>query len=193
MHCLEKILCIVNDHSTVLTQTVGRRLNDEPKHHAWPVFQILRFLVLTVPVPIPDEEKKLTWIFIFVLLCGTSKDFMKALKAFLKSFQAPQRSENKNLSWFLFYYNFLKCTGREGLRWLRDLFFNRLWYFFNDFHSQPWLTLLCKTISFSEDKPFFFNCPTLQISKINPYLDWTGRKFLMDKSILRKRTIVCAK
>ena len=31
---------------------------------------------LTLPVLIPDEEKKLTEIFIFTLLCGSLKSFM---------------------------------------------------------------------------------------------------------------------
>ena len=47
---------------------------------------------LTLPAPIPDEEKKLTKIFIFLLLCGVSKGFMMALKAFIKLFEVPQRS-----------------------------------------------------------------------------------------------------
>ena len=58
---------------------------------------------LTLPVPIPYEDKKLTEIFILTLLCGASKGFMKALKglhktfwgtlkAFIKPFEAPQRS-----------------------------------------------------------------------------------------------------
>ena len=55
-------------------------------------------------------------MFIFALLCGASKGFMKALKAYKERFEAPQRSVKKNLSWFLFQYNFLKCTGREWLR-----------------------------------------------------------------------------
>ena len=29
---------------------------------------------------------------LFTLLCGASKDFMKDLKAFMKSFEAPERS-----------------------------------------------------------------------------------------------------
>ena len=33
--------------------------------------------MLTLPVPIPDEEKKLTYFFILTLLCGASKCFMK--------------------------------------------------------------------------------------------------------------------
>ena len=57
--------------------------------------------VLTLPVPIPDEEKKISSTFIFTLLCGISKCFMKALKAFIKHFEVPQRSiKNKNLTYF---------------------------------------------------------------------------------------------
>ena len=48
--------------------------------------------VLTLPVPVPDEEKKLRKMFIFTLLCGTSKGFMKALKAFIELFEATQKS-----------------------------------------------------------------------------------------------------
>ena len=47
---------------------------------------------LTLPVPIPDEEKKVTEIFFLAFLCGASKDFMKAFKAFIKPVEAPQRS-----------------------------------------------------------------------------------------------------
>ena len=45
--------------------------------------------VLTLPVPFPDDEKKLSYIFIFTLPCGASKGFMKV---FIKPFEAPQRS-----------------------------------------------------------------------------------------------------
>ena len=38
-----------------------------------------------------DEDKKVTLIFIFTLLCGASKGFMKAVKALIKPFEAPQR------------------------------------------------------------------------------------------------------
>ena len=55
------------------------------------IIPYFNFHFLTLCVPIPDEERKLTSIFIFTLLCGGSKGFMKALKAFLK------------------------CMGREGL------------------------------------------------------------------------------
>ena len=47
---------------------------------------------LTLNVPIPDKVKKLSSIFIFTLLCGALKGFMKALKAFIKPFEAPQGS-----------------------------------------------------------------------------------------------------
>ena len=47
---------------------------------------------LTLPVPVPDEEKKLSYIFIFTLLYGASKGFMNASKAFMKPFEAPPRS-----------------------------------------------------------------------------------------------------
>ena len=42
-----------------------------------------------IPVPIPGEEKKITEMFIFTLLCGASKGF---IKAFIKPFEAPQGS-----------------------------------------------------------------------------------------------------
>ena len=42
--------------------------------------------------PIPDEEKKVIYIFIFTLLYGASKGFMNAFKAFIKPFVAPQES-----------------------------------------------------------------------------------------------------
>ena len=47
---------------------------------------------LTLPVWIPKEEKKLTKIFICALLCAALKGFTKALKAFIKPFEAPQSS-----------------------------------------------------------------------------------------------------
>ena len=55
----------------------------------------LRKKSLTLPVPIPDEDRKLTKIFIFTLLCGASK-------AFIKSFEAPQRKVKMKI-----YINFL--------------------------------------------------------------------------------------
>ena len=49
-------------------------------------------LFLIIPVPIPNEEKKLSQIFIFTLIYGAWKHFMKAFKAFIKPIEAPQRS-----------------------------------------------------------------------------------------------------
>ena len=47
---------------------------------------------LTLYIPIPDKKKELTQIFIFKLLCDASEGFMKALKASIKPFEAPQKS-----------------------------------------------------------------------------------------------------
>ena len=46
---------------------------------------------LTHPIPIPDEEKKPTEVFIFTLLCGDSKGFIMALKAFIKPLEAHHK------------------------------------------------------------------------------------------------------
>ena len=46
---------------------------------------------LTLPIAIQDKESKLT--FIFTLPCGASKGFIKTLQAFIKTFEAAQRSE----------------------------------------------------------------------------------------------------
>ena len=43
-------------------------------------------------LPDPGRREKLTEIFVFTFLCGASKGFMKALKPFIKSLEAPQRS-----------------------------------------------------------------------------------------------------
>ena len=63
-------------------------------------------LFLTLPVPILDEERKLTQILILTILCGPAKGFMKALKAFIKLFEAPQRSVK-----ILIYLNFFTFSG----------------------------------------------------------------------------------
>ena len=43
----------------------------------------IKALTLLVPIldAILDEEKKLTWIYIYTLLCSASKGFMKVLKS----------------------------------------------------------------------------------------------------------------
>ena len=43
-------------------------------------------------VSILDKEKKISEIFIFAFFCGASKGLMKALEAFIKPFEVPQRS-----------------------------------------------------------------------------------------------------
>ena len=48
--------------------------------------------LLTLPMPIPKEDKRLTEIYIFTLVRGASKGFKKTLKAFIKPFEAPQTS-----------------------------------------------------------------------------------------------------
>ena len=48
-------------------------------------------------VPIPVGERKLTSLFIFTLLYGASKGFMKVLKAFVKPFEVPQESVKINI------------------------------------------------------------------------------------------------
>ena len=58
--------------------------------------KLLFFSHLTLNVPIPDKVKKLSQIFIFTLLCGASKGFMKALKECEKN--TTKKCENKNLS-----------------------------------------------------------------------------------------------
>ena len=52
------------------------------------------------------------------LLCGSSKAFMKTLKAFIKPFEVPHGSKKIKINYLklLFQYNLYKCTGREGLK-----------------------------------------------------------------------------
>ena len=51
--------------------------------------------------PVPDKKKNLTHIFTFTLLSGASKGFMKA---FIKAFEAPQRSVKIKIQ-VNFYFN----------------------------------------------------------------------------------------
>ena len=55
-------------------------------------------------VPIPDKAKKLSYIFIFTLLCGASEGFMKDLKTFIKPSELPQRSAKIKIL-LNFYFN----------------------------------------------------------------------------------------
>ena len=51
-----------------------------------------KYLNPSRPVHFMFVEIKINLNFIFTLLCDASKGFAKALKAFIKTFQAPQRS-----------------------------------------------------------------------------------------------------
>ena len=53
-----------------------------------------------------------SWFSIFTLLCGVSKGFMKAFKAFIKPFEAPQRSVKIKI-WLDFFLR--PGLGREVL------------------------------------------------------------------------------
>ena len=71
--------------------------------------------LLTLSVSFPDEEKKLTQIFIFTLLCDASKDFMMDLKALVKPFEAPQKRVKIKISVnFYFNINFLNAQDGKG-------------------------------------------------------------------------------
>ena len=71
-----------------LTQTICR---EKPTNCLRVFGHVVGFALkwLSVTVPIQDEDRKLTQVFIFTLLCGCSKGF---LKAFIKPFEAPHRS-----------------------------------------------------------------------------------------------------
>ena len=69
---------------------------------------------LALLVLIPDEEKKLSWIFIFTLLCGASKGFLKAFKAFKKPFEAPQRSVKIKIKKFYLKTTFWNAQRGKG-------------------------------------------------------------------------------
>ena len=77
------------------------------------VFQtFLKMFALTLPVLIPEEERKLTQSFIFILLCGASKDFMMALKAFMKPVEASQSVKIK--IYINFYFNITLSDAWDG-------------------------------------------------------------------------------
>ena len=73
------------------------------------------YQLLTLPVPIPNEEKKLTSIFLFTLLCGASKGFMKALKVIIKPLKVPHISVKRKIYVnFYFNINFLYVQDGKG-------------------------------------------------------------------------------
>ena len=57
----------------------------------------------------PDEKKKLTQILILTLLCGASKGFIQAFKAFIKPYETPQRSVKIKIN-----INFLNVRDGKG-------------------------------------------------------------------------------
>ena len=65
-------------------------------------------LIFNHPVPIPDEEKKTKLTFYFHILCV-------AFKAFMKLFEAPQRSVKIKFSLnFYFSTTFRNARGGKG-------------------------------------------------------------------------------
>ena len=61
-------------------------------------------------------QRKINVNFYFHTSLWCLKRFYEDLKGLHKTFwDATEKCENENLSKFLFYYSFLKCTGREGL------------------------------------------------------------------------------
>ena len=75
---------------------------------SWPSSISVSFLKLKLNCINPSRpnlgRKEKSQIFIFTFLCGASKGFMKALKAFIKPFEAPQRSVKIKIS-LNFYFN----------------------------------------------------------------------------------------
>ena len=54
---------------------------------------------------------KINYIFIFTLLCGATKGFMKAFKVFIKPFKATQRCVKIKK---LIFFSLCPGLGREG-------------------------------------------------------------------------------
>ena len=78
---------------------------------------------LTLPVSIPDKEKKLTEIFYFHTSLCCLKRFYKGFK---KTFWGTTKKiENKDLGFY--FYKFLKCTRRERLNHI-SLTHTHTWY-----------------------------------------------------------------
>ena len=73
----------------------------------------LRIIFSAFPVPISGEEGKLAEVFIFTLLVGTSKGFIKALKAFMKPFEVPQRVLKHVSATFSFFHQMIPLSNYE--------------------------------------------------------------------------------
>ena len=75
--------------------------------------------------PNPGRREKIKLNFYFQISLWCFKRFYEGLKGLHKTFwRTTKKCENKNLTWFLFQYNFQKCTGRSirqmnGLRFCK--------------------------------------------------------------------------
>ena len=80
------------------------------------ILEAVAYAALTLNVPYISEScfvMKIKLIFIFTLLFGPSKGFMKTFKVFIKHFEAPQRSVKIKVYWI---FSLLSGLGRKGLR-----------------------------------------------------------------------------
>ena len=68
-------------------------------------------MFVNLPVPILEKKRKLTSIF-FTLLCRASEGFMKALKAFVKPFEASKRSGKIKIE-VNFYFDITFWNARD--------------------------------------------------------------------------------
>ena len=104
--------------------------------------------LLTLPAPCISEsfvKMEINLIFFFALVCAVWKGFMKPFNAFIKPFEAPQRSVKiKN------QVNFLSSSGIETRRVKihSDPFPKRLWRVINYscFHKKYFKMFLRKTL-----------------------------------------------
>ena len=67
-----------------------------------------------------DSQRQLTYIFIFTFPCDAAKGFIKAFKAFVKSFEAPERSVKIKIS---LIFTFYPEVGQKGLSTLQNVIF----------------------------------------------------------------------
>ena len=116
--------------------------------------------MLTLPVPIPDEEKKIKLNFYFHTSLWCLKSFYEGLKGLHKTFWGTaKKCDNKTLTWFLFQYNFQRCTGRERL--------------------------ICLTGVTSDMVIFLGNCSSYETNQLNIFAAMIKRLFLQPH-ILKK-------
>ena len=83
-----------------------------------PVIIVIMFIssVINPSRPDPGRREKINLNFYFHTSLWCLKTFYEGLKGLDKTFwDTTKKCENKNVGQFLFKYNFLKCTGREGL------------------------------------------------------------------------------